>query len=391
MPRVKLDSTFAATARCEDGKKKTDYWDTHIRGLVLEVRSTGGKTYYLRYVDQHDRQRQHKICAFGDLTVDRVRKEAQRLRSEVVLGGDPASKKEEKRAVPTYGELAAQHLAHAKTYQRSYGTTEGYVRIHLLPKWGKVRLTDIRQQDVAQWLAEKKASGLAPATVEKMRVIFHRSFELANQWGVPGGDKNPLRGIAHPPINNARERFLSTEEAQRLRATVGNSRNTQLKYIVGLLLLTGARVSELLKAEWRHIDTERRAWLIPTSKTGKSRHVPLSQPAIDLIEQLPRFNGCAYLVPNPDTRKPFVSIKHGWDKARCDAGLPDVRIHDLRHSSASFMINAGINLYAVGKVLGHANHKTTERYAHLSNDTLMAAVEAGAAKLQVDWAKATGD
>lgn len=386
--KTKIDATVAATARCPDGKRKLDIWDTHIRGLVLEVRSTGGKTFYLRYVDQHDRQRQHKICAYGDLTIDKVRKEASRLRSEVTLGNDPAAEKENRKAVPTYAELAAQHLAHAKASQRSFTTTEGYMRVHIVSKWGRYRITEIRQQDVAQWLAEKKTAGFAPATVEKMRVIMHRSFELASQWGVPGSEKNPLKGIPHPPINNARERFLSTEEAERLRAAVAASRNTQLKFIVGLLLLTGARVSELLKAQWRHVDLGRRSWLIPTSKTGKSRWVPLSQPAIDLIGNLPRFDRCPYLIPNPDTRKPFVSIKHGWDKARRDAGLPDVRIHDLRHSSASFMINAGINLYAVGKVLGHANHKTTERYAHLSNDTLMAAVEAGAAKLKVDWAQA---
>lgn len=128
---------------------------------------------------------------FSDITFDQARKEAKRLRSEITLGGDPAASKEQRQAVPTYAELAAQHLAHAKTYQRSYATTEMYVRRHIVPRWGKLRLTDIRQQDVAQWLSEKAASGLAPATVEKIRVILHRSFELANLWSIPGGDRNP--------------------------------------------------------------------------------------------------------------------------------------------------------------------------------------------------------
>lgn len=387
MPKLKLDHVTCTTLRCDEGRRKTDFWDTIIRGLVLEVRATGGRTFYLRYQDAAGSQRQLKICAFGDLSVEKVRKEAQRLRSEVVLGGDPAAKREVTKAVPTYAAFAQQHLDHARTYQRSFDTTEGYIRLHIVPRWGKYRLSDIHQPDVAKWLAEKAGEGLAPATVEKIRVIMGRSFELAMRWDVPGVVKNPVRGIQRGPINNARERFLNPAEAERLQRAVANSRNTQLKYIVGLLLLTGARVSELLNAQWRHVDLDRRAWLIPTSKTGKPRHVPLSQAAIDLIDQLPRFSGCPCLLPNPKTRKPFTEIKHAWQTARAEAHLHDLRIHDLRHSAASFMINAGVDLYAVGKVLGHANHASTLRYAHLSQDTLLAAVEAGAAKQSVNWAE----
>ena len=165
---------------------------------------------------------------------------------------------------------------------------------------------------------------------------------------------------------------------------MAKSKNPQLKWIVALLLLTGARKSELLHAEWRHVDIDRRSWLIPVSKT-KPRHVPLSQAAIDVIRQLPRFDGCPYLLPNPETKKPYTDIKHPWSTARKAAGLTGVNLHDLRHSAASFMINAGIDLFAVGRVLGHANHASTMRYSHLANDTLLAAVEAGAAKQNVAW------
>ena len=185
--------------------------------------------------------------------------------------------------------------------------------------------------------------------------------------------------------NRERGRFLSAEEAGRLLKAAGLSLNIQLRPIVALLLLTGARVSELLHAEWHHIDLERRAWLIPMSKTGKSRYAPLSQAAIDIIAKLPRFDGCTWLIPNPETKKPFVSVKRAWQKARRDARLSDLRIHDLRHSAASFMINSGVDLFAVGKVLGHAEYKSTMRYSHLANETLLSAVEAGASKLREQW------
>jgi integrase len=254
------------------------------------------------------------------------------------------------------------------------------LRVHILPKWGKMRVTDITRQAVAQWLADKRAGGLAPATVEKLRVLLGRSFELAAQDGVPGCEKNPARGFRRPPLNNARDRFLTADEAARLKAAVAASNNPQLQHIVGLLLLTGARLRELLDAKWEHVDVDRRQWFIPTSKTGRSRHVPLSTPALAIIAALPRFPGCKWLVPNPETLKPFVSIKHGWQRAIKVAKLPNLRIHDLRHWAASFMVAAGIDIYAVGKVLGHANVASTARYSHLANDVLLRAVEAGAAK-----------
>ena len=183
-----------------------------------------------------------------------------------------------------------------------------------------------------------------------------------------------------PPLNNARERFLTADEAARLREAVAASKNRQLPHIVDLLLYTGARLRELLEARWEHVDVQRRAWLIPMSKTGKARRVPLSTAALAVIEGLPRFNRCPYLLPNPATQRPFTDVKHPWQTARDAAGLPDLRLHDLRHSAASFMVNSGVDLFAVGKVLGHASYQSTQRYSHLANDTLLAAVEAGAAK-----------
>lgn len=296
------------------------------------------------------------------------------------MGGDPAAKKADAKAVPFYAELAAQHMVDAELHCRSFTTIRGYMEKHIVPRWGRLRLTEIDGRAIAHWLATKRADGLAPATVEKIRMIMSRSFELGKRWGVAGCDQNPARAVPRKPLNNARERYLTAEEAARLRVAASTSRNVQLRPIVDLLMLTGARVGELLQARWEHVDTDRRAWLIPTSKTGKARHVPLSQAALDVIAALPRFDGCHWLLPNPETLKPFVSIKHGWQTAREAAGLPGLRIHDLRHSAASFMVNSGVDLFAVGKVLGHASYQSTQRYAHLANDTLLAAVEAGAAR-----------
>jgi len=254
-------------------------------------------------------------------------------------------------------------------------------------------LDEITTPDVANWLADLRDKGLAPATVEKIRIVFNRSFELALKWQTPGVRMNPVHGIPRAKFNNARDRFLTSTEAAALLKACKASINPQLANIVGLLLYTGARKRELLDAKWEHINLDRKVWHIPMSKTGKARYVPLSKPALEIIAQLPRFDKCPWLLPNPKAKikTPYTDIKHPWETAREAAGLDDLHLHDLRHSAASFMINAGIDLFAVGRILGHADHQSTMRYAHLANDTLMQAVEAGAAKMASGWATEPAD
>ena len=124
MPKAKLDYAFAATAECEPGKAKTDWYDEAITGFVLECRASGGRTYYLRYQDQGGRQKQYKIGRYQDVRFADAKKRALQLRSEVVMGGDPGASKALAKSIPLYSDLAAMHLADAKLHQRSYADTE---------------------------------------------------------------------------------------------------------------------------------------------------------------------------------------------------------------------------------------------------------------------------
>ena len=148
---------------------------------------------------------------------------------------------------------------------------------------------------------------------------------------------------------------------------------------------SGACMRELLHAKWDHFDLTRRLWRIPISKSGKARHVPISSAMLSVLAQVPRIEGCAYVVPNPKTQLPFVSVFCSWNTARKAAGMPEVLMHDLRHSMASNMVNAGRSIYEVAKTLGHTQLKTTQRYSHLSNETLLAAVDAAAGETGTVW------
>jgi integrase len=156
--------------------------------------------------------------------------------------------------------------------------------------------------------------------------------------------------------------------------------------LIGFLLLTGARKSEALNLRWEQIDYDRRLWTVPLSKSGKPRHIPLSDGALRLLEQAKditarRGASGAFAFPNLRTGERLKDITHAWDTARKAAGLPDVRLHDLRHSYASALVNEGRSIYEVQKLLGHANIATTERYAHLSHKTLAE----GAAKVDAHF------
>jgi integrase len=389
MPSIALDTTVVKTTECPPDKARIDLYDTVIPGFILEVRSTGGKTYYLRYRDQHGKQKQYKIGDAKSLTFEQARQAAQTLRAKVVLGDSPAEAKAALKKVPTLSEfVTSRYMPYIKGYKRSWDTDESVLKNHILPEFGSSHLDDITQQSVIAFHHGMRAKGYAPATANRIVIMLRYMFNLAKKWGIEGADKNPAVGVKLLEENNKRERYLNAEEVQHLKEAIQKSENPQLKYIIALLLLTGCRKRELLDAQWAHFDLERRSWRIPMSKSGKPRHVPLSDDVLLILRQLPRFENCPYVVPNPKTLVPFNTIFCSWNTARKAAGMPELRMHDLRHSFASFLVNSGRSLYEVQNILGHSQLNTTQRYAHLSQATLLEAANAasGAAGLAFNMA-----
>jgi integrase len=370
-----LDANVVKSAVCPTSKGRLDLYDTAISGFILEVRPSGKKTYYLRYRDPHGKQRQYKIGDAQSLSFEQAKQAAQTLRAKVVLGENPSADKAELKKMPTLAEFAYErYLPYVKGYKRSWQKDESILKLHIIPRFGRLHLDEITTRDVSLFHLSLPSKGYAPGTANCILVLLRYMFNLARKWDFDL--KNPATGISKLEENNIQQRYLNPEETQRLYGCLQESGNTQLKYIVPLLLLTGCRKRELLDAQWAHVDIERRTWRIPLSKSGKARHVPLSSGVLAILAQLPRFEGCPYLVPNPETRRPYISIFAPWNRVRKQAGLPEVRMHDLRHSFASFLINSGRSLYEVQHLLGHAQSITTQRYAHLSQSTLLDAVDA---------------
>jgi integrase len=372
MPKILLTKQFVKEAACPAGQKRIEFFDTKTKNFSLEVRDTGGKTYYRRIRDTRGAVRQIRLGDERDLPLADARKLAEEVGRRVAMGQDPIEEKRIARAVPTFAQfIDEQYLPYVKNYKRSWGTDVSLLKNHLLPRFGKHHLDTITRQDIVKMHADRKAEGAAAGSANRLLIMMRFIFNLALRWEVPGVKANPCTGVPLMAVDNKKERYLSQDEAKRLYDAVCVSENTMLKYIVPMLILTGARKREVLDAQWVDFDLERRIWRIPTTKAGKARHVPLSDGVMHLLSTMPRDS--QWVFPNPDTSKPFVSVYCAWHTARTKAELADVRMHDLRHSFASLLINAGRTLYEVQHILGHTQVKTTQRYAHLSQDTLLAA------------------
>lgn len=389
MPRVTLDSSFVRHAVSIEGRSKTDYYDVAITGFILEVRSTGGKTYSLRYRDTHGVQRQHKIGDARSISFDRARQAAQVLRSRVTLGENPAEDRKVLRTVPTIaGVVEEKYIPFIKRYRRNYESTLSFLRIHVLPKFGAYHLDELKADAISQAHSGMRDQGYSAAMSNLLPIRLRAIYNYSRKLKLPGSAINPANDVQLFSVSNARERFLSQDEIGRLRNVLAQSENPQLRYIVPLLLLLGCRKRELLDARWEHVDFERRTLFVPLSKSGHSRFIPLSSAVIDILNQLPRWDKCPWVVPNPKSLKPYVSIYFAWNTARRRAGIPEVRCHDLRHTAASHMVQSNVPIYTVAKVLGHTQVKTAERYSHLGDDSLLAAAETISQSMGSNWAEA---
>jgi integrase len=374
MPKVHLTPSLIKNATCDKAKRKTDLFDISTKGLMVEVRETGGKTYYLRYRTVRGHVCQLKLADARDVTLAQARQLADQTRNSIAMGADPKEAKADLRAVPTFAKFVEDDfLPYIKTYKRSWECDVSLLNNHLLPAFGSHYMDTITRRDVQKLITSRLDLGKAPGTCDRVLILARHIFNCAIKWKIAGVKSNPAKEVELLNVDNKRERYLNEDEVRRLHAAVQASENPMLKYIVPMLLMTGARKREVLDARWEDFDYETRQWKIPFTKGGKPRYVPMSDGVLGILEAVPRVEGSAHVFPNPDTKKPFVTIHYTWDNARKRAGLGDVRMHDLRHSFASILINSGRSLYEVQHLLGHTQVKTTERYAHLQQDTLMRA------------------
>jgi len=375
LPIVKLDQAFIANNLiCPAGVSRIEFCCSEIKGLYVlaSAASPGQGCYYLRYKDDNGKTCHQKIGRTSDISLQDARKQAKTLRASIALGANPRAEENARKAVLSLDEFFEKHyFPHAKVHKRSWKRDDQLYRIRIKPAFGSRKMNQITRQQIQVFHTGLLEEGLSPASCDHHVKLMKHAFNLAIDWGYLIGP-NPASRVPLFNVDNKVEHYLDGAELEQLLAVLRTDENRPVCNIALFLLSTGCRLNEALSATWSQIDRHNRVWRIPAqnSKSKRVRSVPLNDAALDVLTQLDTEGKFAYLFINKDTGKPYTTIMKVWTRLRNKAGLQHLRIHDLRHSFASFLVNSGRTLYEAQMVLGHSDSKVTARYAHLSTKTL---------------------
>lgn len=357
-------------------KRDTFLWDQEVRGFGVRCRPSGAKFYVVKY-RMGRRQRWVTIGRHGSpWTPETAKREAKRLLGLVAGHHDPAADRDAHKMADTVAELGQRFLADYVASHCKPSTAYEYrrcVELFINPALGQLSTKDVSPDDVAAFHHNLRN---IPYQANRALGVLSKMMNLAEIWRLRPTNSNPCRHIKRYR-EDKRERFLTATELTRLGATLDAAElngDVQPSAIaaIRLLTLTGARLSEILSLRWDYVDIERSCLHLPDSKTGQ-KTILLNPIARDLLSRLPRVAGNPYVIVGGRDGQHLVDLQKPWRKIRKKADLEGVRIHDLRHSFASFAASAGMSLPMIGKLLGHKSVQTTARYAHLHEEHIRAA------------------
>lgn len=347
-------------------------WDTELRGFGVRIKASGAKSFIVQYRNRETgRSRRKTIGQFGPLmTLHQAKEIARGLLADVVRGADPVAAQKARRNAPTMGDLSERYFSeHAEPKKRknSIRNDRSYLDRHILPRFKAKKVRDIQAADIQSL---HNALAATPYQANRVLSLLSKLFSLAIRWGIRSD--NPVQGI-EKFHEEKRQRWLSDHELSRLTTALEEHPNQVLADAIRLQLLTGSRIGEILTATWADFDLESGVWTKPSHHTKQKRaeHLPLSNAAQMLLRDLQsKRSAHVYLFANPKTELPYKDIKHFWSSVTRAAKLENYRVHDNRHTHASHLVSSGMSLAIVGRLLGHTNPLTTQRYAHLADDPL---------------------
>jgi integrase len=350
--------------------KATEYSDVEVPGLKALVSKSREIVFYHRYVFG-GKKRAMRLGVYPGTTIPDARQRAQENRAKIDVNIDPQETSDRIKGMPTFREHARAYLKFVEQYKRSANADESKLRLYLIQHFGDDRLCDITTRDIQTYhmMISKK---LSQSTANRHLALLSMMFNLAIQWDI--SDRSPCKSVKKFKEDNQKQRFLSADEIGRLYQAMEAEDNKVAVNALKLLLLTGCRREEILKLKWDDVSIESGTLFLPDSKTG-SRYVQLNAAARELLECIARNNGPFVFPGHHDSEKPINNPRKCFTRVLTAAGIEHIRLHDLRHTHASILVNAGASLFVVQKALGHSNPITSQRYSHLSDKTLRDASE----------------
>lgn len=370
-------------------------WDSEIPGFGLRIMPSGRKSFVLKFTAS-GRQRWMTLGRFGDLTVEEARRMAQARRGDVALGKDPSDEARASKGAPTMTELIDRFLEEHVKLKTRPSTAVGYNRYLkrvIEPRLGRLLVKEVTPAEVSKFHHSLKET---PRQANQAVAILRKMFNQAEVWGYRAWHSNPCLRIQKNP-ETQRTRYLTDQEIQVLgealtKADADRSIPSSAIAAIRLLILTGARHSEILKLRWDQVDFDRKVltFLPDQHKTGKKsgvKTIPLNAPALDLLKEVPRGLRNPYVIQGALPQTHLVGLQKCWErlkqrvleleaakvkarkKTKAEAvNIDDVRIHDLRHTFASTGVSHGLSLPLIGSLLGHSQPSVTQRYAHVGAD-----------------------
>jgi integrase len=353
-----------------DHSKRILIWDTEVTGFCVRIYPTGKKTYFFQYRNSYKETKFIKIGVHGNITTEQARDKAVQLALKVSAGEDPSIEVPYKTTSPTMEDLAEKYLTlHAENEKRPKSIKEDKAMLqhYVLKEFGSRKVVDVTFEDI-----QKLHASLNKTRVRSNRILslLHKMFNLSIQW--KWRTDNPASGIKKYQ-EHKRTRWLNEDEMKRLLIALDTYPSRTTTNIIRLLLLTGARKHEVLEATWDQFDLEKGVWTkkAHTTKQKKMEHSPLSPAALAVLNSIKEGKANSpFLFPGNIQGKPIQDIKKSWATIIKLANLKDIRVHDLRHTYASHLVSSGLSLSIVGKLLGHTQASTTQRYAHLADEPL---------------------
>jgi len=399
---MKQKLTTQAIKSLTPAEKPYEARDTEIKGFLLRVQPSGVMTYYLEYRNPTGKRTRLKIGLSSNMSAAQARDEAKVQAGVVARGGDPQA---DKKVAKIQGERDSKRTLRAfldKAYQPWAESHQKRAKENLrnietqFDEFMTRKLDDINNWVIEKWRTKRLKSGVTPVTVNRYISSLRSVLSKAVEWGVI--QHHPLARLKPIPVDHApKVRYLEPDEEKRLRKALtereikikterisankwrkdrsypelesldNKSFVDHLQPMVLLAMNTGLRRGELFSLEWEHVDLKGAILTVhgAKAKSRRTRHVPLNDEALNILNQWRNASESKTLVfPNKDGL-PFNNIKRAWEGLLKAAGVTKFRFHDLRHTFASKLVMAGVDLNTVRELLGHSDIQMTLRYAHL--------------------------
>jgi integrase len=352
-------------------------WDERLAGFGVRVQPSGARSYLLQYrtpgMGRAMAPKKLTLGRHGQITADQARELASAAIARIRTGGgDPQRERSELRHLPTVARLVKLYVDWLKkrAKARSWADAKNVLELHVLPAIGRMAVADVQRSDVAAIVRRLEDAGEARTggkVVQYVRAMFNRAELDEAPWHemrAPG--TNPCRKL-EVHLGVKRTRRLSASElgslGQTLRAAAARGENPWLIGAI-LLLLTGARRSEILQARWSDVDWSEGRLKLADSKTGP-KSIWLSPAARAVLQVIPRLNENPYIIAGVKPGRPLVNLYGAWRRLMAEAGIEGARPHDLRRTFASLGLGQGLSLEQIGALLGHSSAQTTKGYSYL--------------------------